>query len=54
MNQIQKNNKISNSENERILEVQSLSYIERLERLMKLIELSYQLKTAKIIQIKKS
>lgn len=53
MNQIQKNNKISNSEKERVLEVQSLSYIERLERLMKLIELSYQLKTAKIIQIKK-
>jgi hypothetical protein len=53
MNQNQKNNKISNSEKERILEVQSLSYIERLERLMKLIELSYQLKTAKIIQIKK-
>ena len=52
MNQIQKNNKISNSEKERVLEVQSLSYIERLERLMKLIELSYQLKTAKIIQIK--
>lgn len=53
MNQIQKNNKISNSEKERVLEVQSLSYIERIERLMKLIELSYQLKTAKIIQIKK-
>lgn len=53
MNQIQKNNKISNSEKERVLEVQSLSYIERLERLMKLIEVSYQLKTAKIIQIKK-
>ncbi len=53
MNQIKKNNKISNSEKERVLEVQSLSYIERLERLMKLIELSYQLKTAKIIQIKK-
>ena len=53
MNQNQKNNKISNAEKERILEVQSLSYIERLERLMKLIELSYQLKTAKIIQIKK-
>jgi hypothetical protein len=53
MNQIQKNNKISNSEKERVLEVQSLSYIERLERLMKLIELSYQLKTAKVIQIKK-
>lgn len=53
MNPNQKNNKISNSEKERVLEVQSLSYIERLERLMKLIELSYQLKTAKIIQIKK-
>jgi hypothetical protein len=53
MNQIQKNNKISNSEKERVLEVQSLSYIERIERLMKLIEVSYQLKTAKIIQIKK-
>lgn len=53
MNQIKNNNKISNSEKERVLEVQSLSYIERLERLMKLIELSYQLKTAKIIQIKK-
>ena len=53
MNQIQKNNKISNSEKERVLEVQSLSYTERIERLMKLIELSYQLKTAKIIQIKK-
>lgn len=53
MNQIKKNNKISNSEKERVLEVQSLTYIERLERLMKLIELSYQLKTAKIIQIKK-
>lgn len=53
MKQIQKNNNISKSEKERILEVQSLSYIERLERLMKLIELSYELKTAKIIQIKK-
>ena len=53
MNQNQKNSKISNSEKERILEVQSLSYIDRLERLMKLIEVSYQLKTAKIIQIKK-
>jgi hypothetical protein len=53
MNQIQKSNMNSNSEKERVLEVQSLSYIERLERLMKLIELSYELKTAKIIQIKK-
>ena len=53
MNQIQKNNKISNSEKVRVLEVQSLTYIERIERLMKLIELSYELKTAKIIQIKK-
>jgi hypothetical protein len=49
----QKYNNISTSEKERIIEIKSLSYIERLERLMKLIELSYQLKTAKIIQIKK-
>jgi len=37
----------------RIAEIKSLSYLERLERLMALIEVSYMLKTAKIIQSKK-
>jgi len=37
----------------RIAEIKSLSYLERLERLMALIEVSYMLKTAKVIQSKK-
>ncbi|WP_428228794.1 hypothetical protein [Flavobacterium sp.] len=37
----------------RIAEVKSLSYVERLERLMAIIEVSYTLKTAKVIQSKK-
>jgi hypothetical protein len=37
----------------RIAEIKSLSYLERLERLMALIEVSYTLKTAKVIQSKK-
>ncbi|MFH6957596.1 hypothetical protein ACHRV1_09320 [Flavobacterium aquidurense] len=37
----------------RIAEIQSISYLERLERLMAIIEVSYMLKTAKVIQSKK-
>jgi hypothetical protein len=37
----------------RILEIKSLSYVQRLERLMAIIEISHALKTAKIIQSKK-
>lgn len=37
----------------RVAEIKSLSYLERLERLMTLIEVSYMLKTAKVIQSKK-
>ncbi|MBL0737124.1 hypothetical protein JI750_09530 [Flavobacterium sp. GN10] len=40
-------------EAKRIAEIKSLSYLERLERLMALIEVSYTLKTAKIIKAKK-
>jgi len=40
-------------EAKRIAEIKSLSYLERLERLMALIEVSYMLKTAKVIQSKK-
>ncbi|MDQ6529367.1 hypothetical protein [Flavobacterium sp. LHD-85] len=40
-------------EAKRIAEIKSLSYLERLERLMALIEVSYALKTAKIIKSKK-
>ncbi|WP_165828882.1 hypothetical protein [Flavobacterium sp. HTF] len=40
-------------ENKRIDEIKSLSYLERLERLMAIIEVSYMLKTAKKIQSKK-
>ncbi|WKL48201.1 hypothetical protein Q1W71_00180 [Flavobacterium pectinovorum] len=40
-------------EAKRIAEIKSLSYLERLERLMSLIEISYALKTAKVIQSKK-
>lgn len=37
----------------RIAEMRSLSYAERLERLMAIIEISYALKSARIIQSKK-
>ena len=41
-------------EAKRIAEIKSLSYVERLERLMAIIELSYTLKNApKIYSIKK-
>ncbi|MBS7253052.1 hypothetical protein [Flavobacterium branchiicola] len=40
-------------EAKRIAEIKSLSYLERLERLMVIMEVSYTLKTAKIIQSKK-
>jgi len=40
-------------EAKRIAEIRALSYLERLERLMAIIEVSYMLKTAKIIQSKK-
>jgi hypothetical protein len=40
-------------EAKRIAEIKSLSYLERLERLMAIIEVSYTLKTAKVIQSKK-
>ena len=41
-------------ETKRIAEVKSLSYVERLERLMAIIELSYTLKNApKIYSLKK-
>jgi hypothetical protein len=40
-------------EAKRIAEIKSLSYLERLERLMLLIEISYTLKTAKVIQSKR-
>lgn len=40
-------------EAKRIAEIKTLSYLERLERLMSLIEISYTLKTAKVIQSKK-
>ncbi|WP_264551574.1 hypothetical protein [Flavobacterium sp. N2038] len=40
-------------EAKRIAEIKSLSYLERLERLMAIIEVSYTIKTAKIIQSKK-
>ncbi|MFD1604940.1 hypothetical protein ACFSJW_05555 [Flavobacterium artemisiae] len=40
-------------EAKRIAEIKALSYLERLERLMAIIEVSYTLKKAKIIQSKK-
>jgi len=40
-------------EAKRIAEIKTLSYLERLERLMSLIEISYTLKTAKVIQSKR-
>ncbi|MBO9585543.1 MAG: hypothetical protein J7574_15365 [Flavobacterium sp.] len=40
-------------EAKRIAEIKSLSYLERLERLMAIIEVSHTLKSAKIIQSKK-
>jgi len=40
-------------EDKRIAEIKSLSYLERLERLMAIIEVSYALKTAVVIQSKK-
>nr|WP_294784975.1 hypothetical protein [uncultured Flavobacterium sp.] len=40
-------------EAKRIAEIKSLSYLERLERLMAIIEVTYTLKNAKIIQSKK-
>lgn len=39
-------------ESNRIAEIKSLSYLERLERLMVILELSYKLKTAKKIETK--
>ena len=39
-------------EKKRIAEIKSLSYLERLERLMAIIEVSYMLKTARKIQSK--
>lgn len=39
-------------EERRIAEIKGLSYLERLERLMAILELSYMLKTAKKIQPK--
>ena len=39
-------------EAKRITEIKGLSYLERLERLMAILELSYKLKTAQKIQIK--
>ncbi|MFD2938905.1 hypothetical protein [Flavobacterium notoginsengisoli] len=41
-------------EAKRIAEIKSLSYLERLERLMVLIEVSYTLKSGKIIKSKKT
>lgn len=40
-------------EAKRIAEIKSLSYVERLERLMAIIEVSYTLKSGKVIQFKK-
>ncbi|SDY32069.1 hypothetical protein SAMN05444397_101330 [Flavobacterium aquidurense] len=40
-------------EAKRIAEIKSLCYLERLERLMAIIEVSNMLKTARIIQSKK-
>jgi hypothetical protein len=40
-------------ETKRIAEIKSLSYLERLERLMAILEVSYMFKTAKRIQYKK-
>lgn len=40
-------------EAKRIAEIKSLSYLERLERLMAILEVSYMFKTAKKIQSKK-
>ncbi|MBP4143119.1 hypothetical protein J3S90_15045 [Flavobacterium sp. P4023] len=40
-------------EAKRIAELKALSYFERLERLMAIIEVSYMFKTAKKIQSKK-
>ena len=40
-------------EAKRLAEIKSLSYLERLERLMAIIDVSYLLKSAKIIQSKK-
>ena len=40
-------------EAKRIAEIKSLSHLERLERLMAIIEVSYMLKTAVVIQSKK-
>ena len=40
-------------EAKRVAEIKSLSYLERLERLMAIIELSFMLKTAKKIQSKR-
>lgn len=39
-------------EAKRIVEIKSLSYLERLERLMAILEVSYMLKTAQKIQSK--
>lgn len=40
-------------ERKRIAEIKSLSYLERLERMMAIIEVSYMLRTATRIQYKK-
>ncbi|BFM44394.1 hypothetical protein CFS9_30350 [Flavobacterium sp. CFS9] len=40
-------------EAKRIAEIKKLSYLERLERLMAIIEVSYTIKTARIIRSKK-
>lgn len=40
-------------EAKRIAEIRSLSYLQRLERLMAIIEVTHLLKTGKIIQSKK-
>lgn len=41
-------------EKKRIAEIKSLSYLERLERMMAIIEVSYMLRTATKIQYKRS
>lgn len=40
-------------EAKRIAEIKSLSYLERLERLMAIMEVTHLLKSGKVIQIKK-
>lgn len=40
-------------EAKRIVEIKALSYLQRLERLMTMLELSYKLRTAEKIQVKK-